>query len=253
MTNLFNIGKSLGTSIFLFSLLVLTLSSVNAAVQPFQATSGTPPCEILNPYYEYLPQNQEFDFFWHVYNSTTLLTNETAQCSFHLYSKQDHGEHINVINNVINFGNGRDFFVDAPSSNFTKLGDYCYLIECGTPLSDQGSASAQVCGIERCFQVTTAGQNLNTNALFFMILILCSSSLLIFSFIFRNYIFSFVSGLLFMVAGVYSMIYGFTIFLSNYTRMISFIIIGIGVMITIASSINLIEELSIGNKKDEEY
>lgn len=103
------------------------------------------------------------------------------------------------------------------------------------------------------FQVTPDGQETIAGTVFFIILIIFSITLLIISFVFHNYIFSFISGLLFMVTGVYSMIYGFTTFLSSYTRMISFIIIGLGMMITVASSIDLVNELSPGgDRKDDD-
>jgi hypothetical protein len=108
--------------------------------------------EILTPQFEYLPVNQSHDFYWHLFNETTMLTNTTANCSFHLYDKQDEGQHINQVNNVKSFTNGRDFEVDVPVSNFTKIGAYCVLIECNT-ISQTG-------GIEKCFEVTYNGKEL---------------------------------------------------------------------------------------------
>ena len=150
---------------------------VNAA-PPFETTHLATGCEILNPYYEYLPQNQSFDFYWHVYNSTTLLSNTTASCGFHLYSKQVNGEHLYVDNAILKFTAGRDFEASIPASNFTKLGNYCYLIECWTPVPKTTTTS--VCGIERCFQVTKYGYApVEVDSFYYIILIIIFTFLLL--------------------------------------------------------------------------
>lgn len=94
------------------------------------------------------------------------------------------------------------------------------------------------------FEVTGDGQRFNAGTTFFLIMLCLSIVILILSFIFHNYIFAFISGLSFSITGVYSLIYGFTSIMSVYTRMVSFIILGLGLIIMIVSSLDLISELS---------
>jgi hypothetical protein len=97
------------------------------------------------------------------------------------------------------------------------------------------------------FEVTREGQTINSGTYTFLIFAVLSITLLLLSFVFSNYIFAFISGLSFGVTGVYGMIYGFSTYLSTYTRMFSMIIIGLGAIITIVSGIELAQETGSGN------
>lgn len=139
----------------------------------------------------------------------------------------------------------------------TKTGvDYNYSFCETTPIGDY---SYKVCGdkngIFTCenidFIVTGNGQAPNVGTTTFLIVLALAIVLLLIAFIFHNYIFSFFSGLTFLLTGVYGMIYGFSSALQEYTQMISLIIIGIGAIITIVSSIDLINELSEGSSGSE--
>jgi len=85
---------------------------------------------------------------------------------------------------------------------------------------------------------------LENNTYIFLILIILSIGLLILALVSKNNLFSIISGLSFMVSGVYSMIYGFGLITNVYTRMGSFIILGIGMILTIISSLDLMENFS---------
>ena len=78
------------------------------------------------------------------------------------------------------------------------------------------------------------------NTTFFIILFVIALILLILAFIFHNYIFSMLAGFLFMITGVYGMIYGIGDITNLYSRMVSYIIIALGAIITIVSGLDLI-------------
>jgi hypothetical protein len=92
------------------------------------------------------------------------------------------------------------------------------------------------------FAVTPVGGAEN-NTTSFIILVIFAIVLLLLAFIFKNYIFSFLSGLAISISGMYGMIYGFGNITNVYTQMVSLIIIGLGLIITIISALELIAEI----------
>jgi len=88
------------------------------------------------------------------------------------------------------------------------------------------------------FDVTASG-GFENNTTFFIIIIVIAVGLLLLGFIFENYIFAFFGGLTFLIAGVYGMIYGYGSVTNLYTQMISYILIGLGAIITIVSGLDL--------------
>jgi hypothetical protein len=136
--------------LMMFALILLVLPMVSAA-PPVLSTVQPGSLEIVAPTYNYVTQGADKDIYWHVFNTTKLLTNTTTTCSYHLYSQQKKGEHIVTVNNVQTFTNGRDFEVEVKGANFSTLGEYCHIIECNT--------TGQTGGIERCFTVTVNGQD----------------------------------------------------------------------------------------------
>lgn len=87
------------------------------------------------------------------------------------------------------------------------------------------------------------------NTTFFIVLGVISLGLLIFGFVFENYIFAFFSGLAFLITGVYGIIYGYGGLTNLYTRAASAILIGIGMIITVLSGLNL-ANVGGGSKPD---
>lgn len=92
--------------------------------------------------------------------------------------------------------------------------------------------------------VSTPGAENNTTT--FLVLAIAAIILLLLAFLLKNHIFSFLSGLLFMGTGVYGMIYGFGSITNVYTQIVSYVIIGLGVIITIISSLEFLSELEGG-------
>lgn len=137
--------------LFLISLALIFLLSLNiisAAPKPAVSTSQST-LEIITPEWNYIKQGGDIDFYFHVYNQTKYKTNLTTNCSFHLYEENSEGEHIYILNPVTKFVGGRDFEVSINGGNFSRIGDYCYLLEC--------QSLNEVVGLEKCFEVTKTG------------------------------------------------------------------------------------------------
>lgn len=140
--------KLLLMSLFTLLIILPLISSAPPVLSLVQPGS----LEILAPTYQYVQVGLDKDIYWHVFNTTKLLTNTSVTCYYHLYSQNLKGEHIVTVNNVKTFINGRDFEVEVKGANFT-IGEYCHLIECNT--------STQTGGLERCFTVS-ANSNIMT-------------------------------------------------------------------------------------------
>lgn len=169
--------KKIGIALMLFLLALFTIlnTSYAYAAPPVLSTIQQGSLEILAPTYNYVTQNADKDIYWHVFNTSNLLTNTTATCDYHLYSQNLKGEHIVTINNVKTFTNGRDFEVEIKGGNFSTIGEYCHLIECNT--------SSQTGGIERCFTVTSNGkESTEAKASFFFSVIIIFIIIAIFFF-----------------------------------------------------------------------
>lgn len=152
---------------FYIFLIVLMIVPFVSAAPPVLSTVQSGSLEIITPGWDFIKMNQNVDFYWHVFNSTTMLTNTTTSCVFHLYSIANNGEHIVVVNPVKDYGldEKRDFEVEVKGANFSVPGDYTYLIECNT--------STQTGGLEAGFTVTSNGYApMNTGTAFNLWMIL---------------------------------------------------------------------------------
>ena len=91
------------------------------------------------------------------------------------------------------------------------------------------------------FIVTPSGGP-ESNTIIFIIFILVSLGLLIFAFLTQNQIFALLSGFAFLGTGMYAMIYGFGDVTSLYTRILAYILLGFGAILTILSSLDFLRE-----------
>jgi len=98
------------------------------------------------------------------------------------------------------------------------------------------------------FDITPQGGAENSTTTFLFLLII-SIAILMLGYIFHNYIFATVSGFGLMATGVYGIIYGFGDITNQYTRIISFVVIGLGMIISITSSFQYIDEMYGGEGK----
>jgi hypothetical protein len=137
-------------------------------------------------------------------------------------------------------------------SDMTKVGTVYNRTFCLTSLPGDYivNGHGDVNGNEEIFAyylIITPTGGPESNTVIFLILASYSIILLVLSFIFKNYIFSFLSGLLFMGTGVYSMVYGFANLTNQYTQILSWVILGLGFIITIVSALEFLNELSGGD------
>jgi hypothetical protein len=93
------------------------------------------------------------------------------------------------------------------------------------------------------FMVNQTGDNRNDTL--FLILVLGSVIILGFGILFQNEYIGFISGSLFIITGVYVMIYGFANLSDMYTRSISYVSIGLGLIFSIAAGYKVAEETGI--------
>lgn len=90
------------------------------------------------------------------------------------------------------------------------------------------------------FIVTPAG-GMENNLTIFVVMIIVALGILLVGYVFKNDVFAVISGFAFMATGVYGMVYGFASITTLYTRIISYIIIGIGAIISLISSLALMD------------
>lgn len=99
------------------------------------------------------------------------------------------------------------------------------------------SAANGVCTQNVKFEITPGG-----NIFLFMILALLSLLLLILAFVAENEWLGFLAGTLFIITGVYAMIYGVASLSSLYTRAIAFTFIGLGIIFEVAAGYKVAEQ-----------
>lgn len=223
-----------------FMFLLFSFSNVIAA-PPVLSTVQSGSLEILAPSYDYVTIGLDKDIYWHVFNTTNLLTNATTTCSYHLYSQNLKGEHIVNVNNVKLFSNGRDFEVEVEGANFSTAGQYCHIIECNT--------SSQAGGLERCFTVTTSGlsapaeeNNANSNQLtFFIILLTITIGLLIFGIAAHDISVTIFASFAMTMIGLYMLNNGIPPYRTQLSQWIAIIIIFVGGYISVKSALDYFE------------
>lgn len=150
----------------------------------------------------------------------------------------------------IRFPNGTE---DITELAMTKVGtnykyNFCDTEQLGNYIvNGKGDIDGVVTRWNYNFIVTTDGQEVNSGIKTFVIFISLSIIILILGFVFHNYVFSFIAGLALSLTGVYSMIYGFGNSGPEYTRMMSYIIIGLGSIITMVSGFEWFKEIEEGS------
>jgi hypothetical protein len=169
-------------------------------------------------------------------NSCINLLQTCADCTYNNISSVTQPDGIKGIGQVAMTKLGTEYTYSF--CNTTKAGTY--------NVNGFGDATGALTKWNYNFKVTPTGAEDNT--LFFIIIILIATGLILLGFIFKNYIFAFFGGLTFLICGVYGMIYGYGDVTTNFTRMVSYILIGLGGLITILSGLDLLK--SVEGKED---
>lgn len=205
---------------FSFVFLILSFSLVSAA-PPVLSTTQTGALEILAPTYDHVKQGLDKDIYWHVFNTTQVLSNTSVTCDYHLYSENNKGEHLVAINGVKSFINGRDFEAAIKGGNFSNLGSYCHLIEC--------NSSIQAGGIERCFEVTATGEGADNSKLIFLIIIyVISFALLGFAIYTKDIPMTMIGGFALTLVGLFTLNNGIEAYRNFVTEWLSILTIMFG-------------------------
>jgi len=79
-----------------------------------------------------------------------------------------------------------------------------------------------------------------------LILLIASLSFFVIGIVVKNPIVGFIDGVLFLITGIYVMIYGFADLANLYTRTIGIVSIGLGLIISVVSSLEAIEDFGEG-------
>lgn len=237
MNNNFVLNSKGQKTIIGFLFLFFFLGLISAAA-PVLSTVQPGALEILAPTYTYVQEGLDKDIYWHVFNTTNLLTNKTASCYYHLYSQNKKGEHIVTANNVITFSNGRDYEVEVKGGNFT-VGEYCHIIECNT--------TTQAGGLERCFTVVSSTSLpiiTNTqNPNFFWMILLISGGVIILGFVIKNAPITILGAMGTSFLGLYIIRFGINGIKDNtYTWVVGLIVLVVSIYIMVKSAYEMIEE-----------
>lgn len=231
--------------------LILVIHSVQAA-PPFQTSPTLGGCEISPIVRETLTAGQDFDFNFHTFNITNgyPLSNTSLSCYFHFYNQT--GDHVFAVilknDPISEHLVPNEWAMRMKGGNISTSGTYAYLVQCNGTISVGGCADKGTFTVTPKVITTSATSDWRI----FIILTLLAMALLVFSLYSKNHIFAFFTGLVFSLAGVYSMIYGFDNVTDLYTRAIGLILLGIGGILAALSVFDLIKENYGGENNDDE-
>lgn len=172
--------------VFFFFFLFLSLVSAVAPITEISINLNDG-LNIDFPKFATVQQNQDFLFHFHTFNISDgiRMDNTTTNCSFELYNFG--GEEQFTIDNV-EYEDG-DWIVNISSGNFTRTGDYAYLVECHTN-SLGGFISFPFRVTPNGEELTQSKNNLFMGGLFLLIIFFIGSLICIYKF--DHYIAKFV-------------------------------------------------------------
>jgi len=112
--------------IFLFFVLFIFLATAVTAAPPFldTQTETNEGLQIAYPKFQYFKHGVDLELYFHVHDSnSTILTDSTTECLFHLYNQSEH-----IIEDSMSFYSPIDFEYDL--GNTRDVGVYTYLVYC---------------------------------------------------------------------------------------------------------------------------
>lgn len=202
-------------------LILLSLSLVSAA-SPFTNPGTTEGIAIEHPITDNFKVHEEHKFHFHIFNISDgrpFLNNSNVKCVFHLYNQT--GSHILKVNTVSS-DDTYDWEQIVAGDNFSTPGQYAYVFQCNNSI---------VGGYyEHDFMVTPTGVNQYSvlNNAILIILGLFGFGLVIFGTTKGIPWFGFIGSIMFLLVGIYTMIYGFNDTTDMYTQSVALVFIGIG-------------------------
>lgn len=202
--------------LILFLLLVIPLS---LALQ----TNDNPSIgiDIAGPQLSDLSQGKSTVFEFFLFNKSTGQQQTGATCTFILYGGGSYNGN-KILSNTSALGTASSISYSIPSSNLSEIGEYRSQLNCN---------STNAAGFyNQEFNVQSPG-DLNL----FIVLAISATVVLGFAFLFQNEYIGFLAGAMYIVVGVYVMIYGLAGLSDMYTRTIAFISLGLGFIFEIAA------------------
>lgn len=148
-------------------------------------------------------------------NATIIYPNESVMIDNKLMTNQVTFQNITLIDSQV-------------------LGKYRYIVSC----KEGGEASSDA----GFFYITPSGDSRGVS--YVLIAAIGSLILFILALYTRNQYMGFIAGTLLIVTGVYVMIYGFNNINEMLSRSIAYVILGLGIFITISSAYEVIEDFS---------
>ena len=212
-----------------FFLILFLLSFVSAQPTPFPGAFPEG-FNIEFPLHFEVKQNKPHNFTFHTFNSSNgVPITSGISCYFDLYNTD--GIHLASLSKSITDSDDIfDYTFELNQNNFSQIGLLSYVIQCNS--STQGGFDAVP------VQVTKEGRlnkSIFNNPYIIIFLVLFGIFFLI-AYQTKIAWLGFVSGVPLLMAGIYTMIYGFNGITNLYTRSISFIVLGVGIGIMIISA-----------------
>jgi hypothetical protein len=168
-------------------------------------------------------------------------TNGTASWEFCNITNVFAPDHTAKISNVPMVKNGFSFTYLLDGAYTNNLGTYIVEGICGDGYNVESFAYT--------FKVTTTGSTGSSSLWVALILIIFSIIFLVISIALDNEYLGFLTGVLFIVAGIYVMIYGFGNMADMYTRAIGMVLLGVGLLIFFISAFYAYDDKDAGGFK----
>ena len=223
----------------LFFFIFLILPFVSAAPPVFSVEENTNGYQIFQPEIQFVPQYADFKLHIHVSNISNGLpipsTDLTVDCFVHLYGPD--GNHTMESAPMGRDSNGQDWDIFIDGGNFSDLGEHSFIIWCNSTLFGGESKGG--------FEVTPAGFQSaldSSNFKLFIILMIVSISLFILAYFLESEWLVFLSGIIWILTGMYGMIYGIGNLSNLYTQAISVVFLVTGFVFILGSIYNLTQK-----------
>jgi hypothetical protein len=147
-----------------------------------------------------------------------------------------------LLNGITMIRNGAIFEINLTAAQTSVLGEYQFNVAC-VDGSRSGSRFLK-------FYSTPTGDGRGVGL--FLILAFVSFILFITAVVLKNEYLGFISGSLFLMTGIYTMIYGISTLNDLYTRTISYIFLAVGILGVLVSGIELIAGIESGGSQPTE-
>jgi hypothetical protein len=227
----------------LFFGLLAFMGFASAAPPVTTVTTSDRAITIEHPLMDPLITYTDYKFHFHIYNSTNgeqiIANSSVVTCSFHLYNQT--GSHIFKNNYAVGSDDVLDYEQIIKGGNFSSPGTYSYVFQCNSTALDIG-------GFYNHDVTVVTAQTTNQSLTLFLVLLLSSIVFFIGGYILDQDWLVFLSGILWVITGIYSMIYGISNMTNLYTRAIAGVTLVIGIVLIIASILNI----SGGSNSEEE-